>query len=380
MDKLKMHSPDLSQDNIAKLRELFPGCVTEARDEATGQIRLAVDFDQLKQELSDHIVDGAQERYRLDWPGKRNALLLSNTVIKKALRPFRQESVNFDNTQNLFIEGDNLEVLKLLQDNYLGKIRVIYIDPPYNTGSDLIYKDNFSIDCGTFLHQSQQKDEMNNLLLANPKTNGRFHSDWLSMIYPRLRVARNLLSDDGVIFISIDNNEISELKAICDEIFGAQNLVGIFKWNKTSKAPTLSRKIREKFEYVLCYEKGFLTELKGPDSYNEAAPLFNSGNPVKKIQFPEGSVEFLFSDGVYTKGSYGKAGKVVTLHEDLEVRNQKNTQAFTMSARFKWSQETALFIIPATAFRPRPASDRVAWAGVAGGVAVAAAEAREGGA
>src|SRR5690554_1470475 len=209
MEKLKMHSPDLSQGNIAKIRERFPGCVTEARDEATGKIRLAVDFDQLRQELSDHIVEGPQERYRLDWPGKREALALANAPIAKTLRPCREESVEFDTTQNLFIEGDNLEALKLLQENYLGKIKMIYIDPPYNTGNDFVYDDDFSESLPEFLERSNQKDVEGNRLVANTTANGRFHSDWLSMMYARLRLAKSLLTSDGVVFISIDDNEAS---------------------------------------------------------------------------------------------------------------------------------------------------------------------------
>src|SRR5690554_4491417 len=212
MDKLKMHSPDLSQDNIAKIRELFPGCVTEARDEATGSLRLAVDFDQLRQELSDHIVEGPQERYRLDWPGKREALALANAPIAKTLRPCREESVEFDTTQNLFIEGDNLEALKLLQENYLGKVKMIYIDPPYNTGNDFIYEDDFAEDADKYLKRSNQKDEEGSRLVANTEANGRFHSEWLSMIYPRIRLAKNMLAQDGAIFVSCDEGEHPRLR------------------------------------------------------------------------------------------------------------------------------------------------------------------------
>lgn len=212
MDKLKMHSPDLSQANIAKLRELFPDCVTEAHDEATGELRLAVDFDQLRQELSDHIVEGPQERYRLDWPGKREAIALANTPVNKALRPVANDSEKFGTTKNIFIEGDNLEVLKLLQDSYLGRIDIIYIDPPYNTGSDLIYHDTFHEELTRFLIQSSQIDENRNSLVANKDTNGRFHSKWLKMIYPRLKLARNFLSGSGVIFVSIGEREVENLK------------------------------------------------------------------------------------------------------------------------------------------------------------------------
>ena len=241
MDKLKMHSPDLSQSNIAKIREVFPGCVTEAYDKATDQLRLAVDFDQLRQELSDHIVEGPQERYRLDWPGKREALVATNAPVAKTVRPCRSESVDFDITQNLFVEGDNLEALKLLQETYLGKIKVIYIDPPYNTGNDFIYQDNFVERKAGFLLRTAQIDEDNNRLIGNTKTNGRFHSDWLSMIYPRLRLARNLLSENGVIFISIDDNEEARLKLIVEEIFGEDCVINKLVWIKAKKPLNISK-------------------------------------------------------------------------------------------------------------------------------------------
>lgn len=219
MEKLKMHTPDLTQDHIARIREMFPNCVTEAKD-AQGAIKLAVDFDQLKQELSGQIVEGPQERYHLNWPGKREALLTANAPIAKTLRPARDESVNFDTTKNLFIEGDNLEALKLLQETYLGKIKMIYIDPPYNTGRNLIYKNDFSESVDEFLERSQQSDEGGNKLVANPETNGRFHSDWLSMIYARLRLAKNLLANDGVLICAIDENEQATLTSVLKEIFG----------------------------------------------------------------------------------------------------------------------------------------------------------------
>lgn len=226
MDKLKMHSPDLTVQNIEKLAELFPGCVTESTDEK-GNLKRSINFDQLKQELSGHIVEGPQERYELNWPGKREALLTANAPIAKTLRPCREESVNFDATQNLFIEGDNLDALKLLQETYLGKVKMIYIDPPYNTGNDFIYDDDFSEKSEDFLKRSNQKNEEGSRLIANTETNGRFHSDWLSMIYSRLKLAANMLRDDGAIFISIDDNELSNLISVCDEVFGAANKVGI---------------------------------------------------------------------------------------------------------------------------------------------------------
>ncbi|WP_278361976.1 site-specific DNA-methyltransferase [Stutzerimonas kunmingensis] len=254
MDKLKMHSPDLSQVNIAKIRSLFPGCVTEARDEA-GTLRLAVDFDLLKQELSDSVVEGTQERYRLDWPGKREALALANAPIAKMLRPCRAESVDFDITKNLFIEGDNLEALKLLQETYLGKIKMIYIDPPYNTGNDFIYEDDFSQDAEEYLSRSNQKDSEGNRLVSNTISNGRFHSDWLSMMHARIRLASRLLTDDGVLFVSIDDNEASNLIKICSEIFGEENFVAQLAVQLNPRGRHLDRYIAKTHEAILIFVK-----------------------------------------------------------------------------------------------------------------------------
>lgn len=253
MDKLKMHSPDLSQDNIAKIRELFPGCVTEARDEKTGKLRLAVDFDQLRQELSDHIVEGPQERYRLDWPGKREALALASAPINKALRPIPGESTQFDTTKNLFIEGDNLEALKLIQDTYLGQIKLIYIDPPYNTGKDFIYRDSFALDQVTQEIASGERNDDGVRLVANPEGNGRFHSNWLTMIAPRLRLAKNLLTRDGAIFVSCDEGEQPRLRLIMDEIFGQSNFVADMVWAAGRKND--SRLVSVSHEYIVCYAR-----------------------------------------------------------------------------------------------------------------------------
>jgi adenine-specific DNA-methyltransferase len=224
IDKLKMHSPDLTQDNIARIRALFPGCVTEAMG-PDGKLALRVDFDLLRQELSDSIVDGPQERYHLDWPGKRQALVTANAPIAKTLRPVREESVEFDTTRNLFIEGDNLEALKLLQSSFLGEVKVVYIDPPYNTGKDFIYNDKFSESRSDYLERTNQIDNDGNRLVANTQANGRFHSDWLSMMYARLKIASNLLDDDGVLFASCDDWEAANLKRLLDEVFGESNYV-----------------------------------------------------------------------------------------------------------------------------------------------------------
>lgn len=263
MEKLKMHSPDLTQENIAKIRELLPGCVTEAADE-NGTVRLTVDFDQLRQELSDHIVEGPQERYRLDWPGKREALVLANAPIAKALLPRREESVDFDRTRNLFVEGDNLDALKLLQETYLGKVKIIYIDPPYNTGNDFIYDDDFSEGTSDYLVRSNQVDPTGGRLVANNESNGRFHSDWMSMMYPRLRLAKNLLRDDGAIFISIDDEEVHNLRKLCDEVFGSDNFIAQFVWRARQFTDTRAKtNVSTDHEYIVAYARNVGFSLRG---------------------------------------------------------------------------------------------------------------------
>ncbi|TCT11054.1 adenine-specific DNA-methyltransferase [Paralcaligenes ureilyticus] len=249
-----MHSPDLTQENIAHIRKRFPGCVTETRD-TRGAIRLAVDFDLLRQELADVIIEGPQERYQLTWPGKREALLTANAPISKTLRPCREESVDFDTTKNLFIEGDNLDALKLLQETYLGKVKVIYIDPPYNTGRDFIYDDDYSAETDEYLTDSGQKDDQGGRLVANTESNGRFHSDWLSMMAPRLRLARTLLKEDGSIFISIDDGEVQNLRSLCDEIFGAENFIATIIWHKMDSPKNSAKYLSEDHDYILLYAK-----------------------------------------------------------------------------------------------------------------------------
>ncbi len=252
MEKLKLHSPNLTQVNFEKLVQIFPNCVAESYD-ADGALTRNIDFDQLRQELSGKTVEGPQERYQLNWPGKRQALLTANSSIAKTLRPRRQESVDFDTTKNLFIEGDNLDALKLLQETYLNKVKMIYIDPPYNTGSDLVYDDEFKADSSEYFAKSNQRDEAGNRLVANTESNGRFHSDWLSMMYPRLKLARTLLKDDGVIFISIDDNEIDNLKKLCGEVFGESNFVATMVWEKGRKND--AKLISVGHEYVVVFAK-----------------------------------------------------------------------------------------------------------------------------
>lgn len=253
MEHLNMQSMDKVAANVAKIRELFPNCVTE-RINNEGKLKHAIDFDMLKQELSDHVVDGLQERYQFTWPDKRKAILAANAPINKTLRPCREESVDFDNTENLYIEGDNLEVLKLLQETYLGKVKMIYIDPPYNTGNDFVYRDEFKQNADEYIGNSGQVDEEGNRLVTNTESNGRFHTNWLNMIYPRLKLAKDLLSEDGVIFISIGEEEISSLKSICDEIFGNNNYISnISRIAKT--ASNMGNFFAASIDYILCYAR-----------------------------------------------------------------------------------------------------------------------------
>lgn len=263
MEHFNMQSMDKVAANVAKIRELFPNCVTE-RINSEGKLEHAIDFDMLKQELSDHVVDGLQERYQFTWPDKRKAILAANAPINKTLRPCREESVDFDNTENLYIEGDNLEVLKLLQETYLGKVKMIYIDPPYNTGNDFVYEDDFKQSADEYIDNSGQLDEEGNRLVANTESNGRFHTDWLNMIYPRLKLAKDLLSDDGVIFISIDDNEVENLRKICDEIFAEynyRNALLVRRRIKSLNSQFASNglwSLNVGFEYILIYAKSDL--------------------------------------------------------------------------------------------------------------------------
>jgi adenine-specific DNA-methyltransferase len=254
MNKLKMHSPDLTKANIDKLAQLFPNCVAEARD-ADGVLKRSIDFDQLRQELSASIVEGPQERFHLNWPGKREAMLSANAAIAKTLRPCRAESVDFDATKNLFIEGDNLDALKLLQETYLNKVKLIYIDPPYNTGNDFIYEDDFAEESEAYKKRSNQKDDSGNRLVANTESNGRFHSDWLSMMYPRLRLAQKMLRDDGLIVISIDSVEAANLRVLMDEVFGVKNFIGLLPTVMNLKGNNDAFAFADTHEFTVVYAK-----------------------------------------------------------------------------------------------------------------------------
>lgn len=254
-DKLKMQTENLADKNYEMLSKMFPNALTETitgyDDDGKPIVERAIDADVLRQEISCKVVEGKDERYQFTWPDKKKAVLLANAPIDKTLRPCRQESVDFDKTENIYIEGDNLEVLKLLQETYLGKIKMIYIDPPYNTGNDFVYEDDFAISMSEYLANSGQYDEVGNQLVQNAESNGRFHTDWLNMLYPRLKIAKNLLTDDGAIFISIDENEVNTLKTICDEIFGRSNFVAELIWAAGRKND--SKYVSVSHEYILCY-------------------------------------------------------------------------------------------------------------------------------
>ena len=254
MDKLRMQTANKADENFRKLAAMFPNAVTETINK-NGEVVRAIDKDVLMQEISCTVVDGNEERYQFTWPDKKKSVLLANAPINKTLRPCREESVDFDTTENLYIEGDNLEVLKLLQETYLGKIKMIYIDPPYNTGSDFVYEDDFAQSTDEYLANSGQYDEDGNRMVQNTESNGRFHTDWLNMLYPRLKLAKDLLTDDGVIFISIDDNEQENLKKCCDEVFGGQNFVAQLVWERAFSPKNDARFVSNSHDYVLMYAK-----------------------------------------------------------------------------------------------------------------------------
>ena len=299
MKKMNLQTTNIVDENIKRIGELFPNCLTERLNDE-GKPEVAIDFDQLRQELSKNIVEGAEERYQFTWPNKRNAIRLANAPTTDTLRPCREESVDFDNTQNLYIEGDNLQVLKLLRENYLGKVRIIYIDPPYNIGNDFVYNDDFSQSAGEYMHNSGQEDEEGNRLVANTESNGRFHTDWLNMIYPRLKVAKDLLSEDGVIFISIDDHEESNLKKLCDEIFGEHNFVASAVWRSSDNSNNDAKQFSNDHNLTLIFSKSpnwqpakqfddaKRTHYKNPDN-DPNGPWFD-GNPLNSPNYRENLV------------------------------------------------------------------------------------------
>ncbi len=313
MDKMKMETADITAQNIEKIEALFPNCITEMLDEekSTAENKVykkAVNFELLKQMLSKDVVEG-KEAYEFTWVGKKASIIEANKPIRKTLRPCKDESINWDKTENLYIEGDNLEVLKLLQESYLGKVKMIYIDPPYNTGNDFIYNDDFKMSSDEYASESGEIDEAGNRMFKNTDSNGRFHSDWCSMIYPRLLLARNLLSDDGVIFISIDDNEQANLKKICDEVFGVQNFVASLIWQKNFAPNNDNKYISTSTEFILFYSKnkpnfniGLLkreekhnTGYSNPD--NDSRGVWSSGSMLATTFSENGIFEIVGTNG-----------------------------------------------------------------------------------
>ena len=345
MEPLKMQSHDVIGSNTRKIAELFPNCVTE-RLGKDGKPELAIDFEKLQAELSNEIIAEGEERYQFTWPDKRAAVRLANTPTTMTLRPCRKESVDFDNTQNLYIEGDNLDVLKVLRETYLGKVKMIYIDPPYNTGNDFVYNDDFAQGKGEFEETSGLFDEEGNQTVdpmqRNTESNGRFHTDWLNMIYPRLKVARDLLTDDGVIFISIDDNEIENLKKICNEIFGEHNFVGQWNWFKSATPPNLSKKIKKNIEYILSYQKGgnhnIFSGIQKTSSSDD--PITKPQNSLKTLLFKAGTLNAKFPDGIIEPGIYGTDKFPNTLLDRLEIKNGINVSDVRFINKFIWVQET----------------------------------------
>lgn len=347
MDKLKMHSLDGVERNIELIGKLFPNAITEVMRD--GKVEHAIDFDVLRQELSDAIVEGREERYQFTWPDKKKAMLAANAPITATLRPVKADSVGKDGTpggfdsENLYIEGDNLEVLKLLQETYLGKVKMIYIDPPYNTGNDFIYEDNFAQSAADYMDNSGQYDEAGNRLVTNTESNGRFHTDWLNMIYPRLKIAKDLLTDDGVIFISIDDNEQENTKKICDEIFGVSCFVAQLVWEKKKKGSFLSNSITNIKEYVFVYCKSLLAfeGLIGEiNTSTETYPCINASNKRELRTIPAG-IESKYKEANHflPKGTeISDTTMSIVLHSDLVIKNSALAEELVIEGNWRYSQ------------------------------------------
>ena len=337
---MKMQSHDVTGSNIDKIAKLFPQCVTERKDK-DGKTVLGIDFEKLRDELSADVIDDGEERYQFTWPNKKAHAHLANTPTTKTLRPCREESVDFDHTQNIYIEGDNLDVLKIIRETYLGKVKMIYIDPPYNTGNDFVYNDDFSQDADKYQENSGQFDKEGYCLVQNTESNGRFHTDWLNMIYSRLKVAKDLLTDDGVIFISIDSHEQANLKKVCDEVFGERNFVDIFNWAKTETPENLSVKCRQIIEYVLCYQKNRNNiRFKGIQKFSSSSNgLLNQPNAIGVLEFPANKVTTNIPNGIIHAGMYGTDKYKVELLTDVEVKDGLFINNFKLRAKFKWQQK-----------------------------------------
>ena len=341
MEKLRMQSTEVVSDNMRYIAERFPNCLTETKDEHGKSIQV-IDFDKLRQELSRDIVEGPEERYQFTWPDKRNAIRLANTPTTDTLRPCREESVDFDNTKNLYIEGDNLEVLKLLREDYLGKVKMIYIDPPYNTGNDFVYNDDFAQKSDKYVHNSGQEDEEGNRLVTNAESNGRFHTDWLNMIYPRLKVARDLLTDDGVIFISIDDNEVENLRKVCDEVFGESNFVECLKWKRKKQPSFLAKHTAKLMEYILVYAANFnsLAKLSIETISDSTKKVINITNNISDRVFKAGfRVKSVDEDSVIPKGIYKIRTMDVEYLDDIIVKEGRAVNDVRVRSRFTVTQD-----------------------------------------
>lgn len=341
MDKLRMQSSNGVEDNIMKIAQLFPDCVTETVDEKSGQPKHLIDFEKLKQNLSDSVMSERAERYQFTWPDKSKAILLANSPINATLRPCREDSVDFDNTQNLYIEGDNLDVLKCLKETYLHKVKMIYIDPPYNTGNDFVYEDDFAQSSEEYLANSGQFDEQGNRMFTNAESNGRFHTDWLNMIYPRLKVARDLLTDDGVIFISIDDNEVENLRKVCDEVFGEQNFVDCLHWKKKKQPSFLAKHTAKVMEYVIVYAKNtFKLEKLSVEKVSDSnKKVININNKVSSRIFKPGvRVKSEEQTGIIKAGVYTGRSMDVEYKNDIYYENGRTTNEVEVVSKFSDSQ------------------------------------------
>ena len=333
--KLEMKSANIISCNIEKIRELFPNVVKEDK----------IDFEVLKQELSSELLEENKEKYQLTWAGKSKAKVDANTSTNKTLRPVLEKSVDFDSSKNIYIEGDNLETLKILQESYLNKVDCIYIDPPYNTGNDFIYKDNFKRNEDVENFEEGIVDEYNNRLITNNNTNGKFHSDWLTMMYPRLKLARNLLSARGVILISIDDNELKNMISLCDEIFGENNFIANICWQKKTQPSFLSKTISVIKEYILVYSKNSKNEIATMGGYtdeNKLIEMINISNNIAERILRKNNVliENGKYNGVLSKGVYGNNDLQIELLNDVDVINGKPQQDMQLKGRFKWNQDT----------------------------------------
>ena len=341
MDKLRMQSSNGVEDNITKIAQLFPDCVTETVDERSGQPKHLIDFEKLKQNLSDSVMSERAECYQFTWPDKSKAILLANSPINATLRPCREDSVDFDNTQNLYIEGDNLDVLKCLKETYLHKVKMIYIDPPYNTGNDFVYEDDFAQSSEEYLANSGQFDEQGNRMFTNAESNGRFHTDWLNMIYPRLKVARDLLTDDGVIFISIDDNEVENLRKVCDEVFGEQNFVDCLHWKKKKQPSFLAKHTAKVMEYVIVYAKNtFKLEKISVEKVSDSnKKVININNKISSRIFKPGvRVKSEEQTGIIKAGVYTGRSMDVEYKNDIYYENGRTTNEVEVVSKFSDSQ------------------------------------------